>query len=68
MISLFYFVLVVLGLAAIAMTVHAFLSARSGHEDEKGFHAVPRRPGHETDESKSRRGIFRFRLFRTRRK
>lgn len=50
------------GLAATAVTVYAFASAKDGYEDEKGFHGIqpkpkrPRRPktsGTATDEGET---------------
>lgn len=40
--ALFY-VAVILSLAAIAVTIHAVLTAEEGYEDEDGFHTVKRR-------------------------
>lgn len=35
-----FYVAIVLSLTAIAVTIHAVLTAEEGYEDEEGFHAV----------------------------
>jgi hypothetical protein len=39
-----FYVAAALSLGAIAVTIHAFLSAPEAYEDEEGFHVIHRNP------------------------